>query len=126
MKTNSHFAGLESRSEQPSTTKTGLPRIDFASRRANRRMHTSTLLNLLRRGAPGFFALAEVVGRWVWIQFEQQPDVELRRQLAQFGFHWNATRQAWQHPCGVFRDAGVTFDPRRKFGSYFAADMMLP
>jgi hypothetical protein len=81
---------------------------------------------LLRRGAPGFFELAEVVGRWVWIQFESEPAVETRRQLAQLGFHWNNARQAWQHPCGVYRDERVTFDPRRKFGSYFAADMMLP
>jgi hypothetical protein len=126
MKTKSSLSGLQSRSEQPRTTKAGLPRIDFASRRVNRRLSTTALLNLLRRGAPGFFELAEVVGRWVWIQFECEPAVETRRQLAQLGFHWNATRQAWQHPCGVYRDAGVTFNPRRKFGSYFAADMMLP
>lgn len=29
----------------------------------------------------------------------------------------------WNCP---YRDEGVKFDPRRKFGSYFAADMMLP
>jgi len=44
--------------------------------------------------------------------------------LAQLGFHWNNVRQAWQHPCGVYRDRRVRFDPRRKFGSYFAADGM--
>lgn len=52
--------------------------------------------------------------------------METRRQLAQLGFHLNATWQAWQHPCGVYREAGVTFDARRKFGSYFAADVILP
>ncbi len=110
MKTITHFTGLQSRAEQLST----LPRIDFASRRANRAMSTTALLHLLRRGAPGFFELAEVVGRWVWIQFEQQPNVELRRQLAQLGFHRNATRQAWQHPCGLLADSDLRlqFQPR--------------
>jgi len=126
MKTKQYISGLKSRSEQPGTTKPSLPRIDFASRRVNRSMSTSALLNLLRRGAPRFFELAEVVGRWVWIQFEREPAVETRRQLAQLGFHWNRTRQAWQHPCGVYRDERVAFDPRHKFGSYFAADMMMP
>lgn len=124
MKTNLHFAGLESRAEQSDTAKTGQARIDFAHRRANRSLDTESLLATMRRSSPRFFELAEVVGRWVWIQFAQQPEVETRRQLAQLGFHWNNTRQAWQHPCGVFRDRRIRFDPRRKFGSYFAADMM--
>lgn len=117
MKTNLHLAGLESRAEQ-------LAPIDFSRRRVNRSLDTERLLRLLRSRAPRFFELAEVVGRWVWIQFERQPEVEARRQLAQLGFHWNNARQAWQHPCGVHRDRRVRFDPRRKFGSYFAADLM--
>ena len=103
---------------------TGLARINFTRRRVNRSLDTENLLRLMRSRSPRFFEVAEVVGRWVWVQFEQQPEVEIRRQLAQLGFHWNNTRQAWQHPCGVFRDRRVRFDPRRKFGSYFAADMM--
>ena len=124
MKTNLHFAGLESRAEQSGTAKTRLARIDFARRRVNRSLDTESLLTMMRRGSPRFFELAEVVGRWVWVQFEQQPTAETRQQLAQLGFHWNNTRQAWQHPCGVYRDRRVRFNPRRKFGSYFAADMM--
>ena len=125
MKTKHIISGLKSRSEQPGTAKTSLTRINFARRRVNRSLDAEALLCVLRRGSPRFFELAEVVGRWVWIQFERQPDVEIRRQLAQLGFHWNHVRQAWQHPCGVYRDQRVRFDPRRKFGSYFAADMML-
>ena len=124
MKTNLHLAGLESRAEQSCTAKPGLARINFARRRVNRALDTESLLVMMRRGSPRFFELAEVVGRWVWIQFERQPEVGARRQLAQLGFHWNNTRQAWQHPCGVYRDRRVRFNPRRKFGSYFAADLM--
>lgn len=103
---------------------TGLARIDFAQRRVNRSLDTESLLGVLRGSSPRFFELAEVVGRWVWVQFRQQPTVETRRQLAELGFHWNNTRQAWQHPCGVYRDRRVKFDPRKRYGSYFAADMM--
>jgi hypothetical protein len=129
MKTNSQpFEELGSRSgsvtSTASTRSPGLARINFARRRVNRAVDTVTLLGLLRRRSPRFFELAEVVGRWVWIQFERQPEVDTRQQLAQLGFHWNHARQAWQHPCGVFRDQRVRFDPRRKFGSYFAADRM--
>jgi len=44
--------------------------------------------------------------------------------MAQLVFHWNNTRQAWQHPCGVFRDRRVKSDPRKRYGSYYAADLM--
>ena len=124
MKTNSLNSELKSRAEQLSTSKTGLAPINFARRRVNRSLDTDSLIQLLRTRSPGFFAFAEVVGRWVWIQFPEKQPVEVTSRLAQLGFHWNNTRQAWQHPCGVFRDRRVKFDPRRKFGSYFAADMM--
>lgn len=124
MKTKSNSQGLLSRSEQLRTAGTGLARISFAQRRVNRSLDTGSLLGVLRRSAPRCFELAEVVGRWVWIQFERQPAVEIRRQLAQLGFHWNHGRQTWQHPCGLYRDRRVRFDPRRKFHSYFPADRM--
>jgi len=82
-------------------------------------------LDLLRTRAPQFFGMAEVVGKWVWVQFNQQPAVEIRQQLAQLGFHWNHARQAWQHPCGLRRSERATFNPRQYFGSYFAADIMM-
>ncbi|HMP82588.1 MAG TPA: hypothetical protein PKA41_07760 [Verrucomicrobiota bacterium] len=90
----------------------------------NRSLDTQTLLAVLRGNTPRFFELAEVVGRWVWIQFSEQPAIETRQQLAELGFHWNNARQSWQHPCGLYRDRRVSFDPRRKFGSYFAADFV--
>ena len=97
-------------------------KIDTARRQANRALNTDKLLSLLRREAPKFFALAEVVGKWVWIQFDQKQPVTVTAVLSELGFHWNNKRQSWQHPCGIFRDQSAPIDPRKKYGSYFAAD----
>ena len=67
--------------------------------------------------------LAEVVGKWVWISFPEQPAEQVRSQLSQFGFHWNNSRKCWQHPCGQFATEGSGADPRQKYGSHFAADL---
>ena len=82
------------------------------------------MLALLRTEAPRFFELAEVVGKWVWIQFERKQPSEVTSVLAELGFHWNNTRQTWQHPCGTIADERANFDPRKRYGSYFAADRM--
>jgi len=97
-------------------------KINIARRQANRTLTTENLLALLRRETPKLFALAEVVGQWVWIQFEQKQPSTVTAVLSEFGFHWNKNRQSWQHPCGLFRDQSAPFDPRKKYGSYFAAD----
>ena len=122
MKTNSqkNDSGLKNRSEQLSTG--NRPQINFARRMVNRSLDTGKLLALLRSEVPSFYSLAEVVGKWVWIQFPDKQPSEVTRALAELGFHWNRARQAWQHPCGVNRDVAATVDPRQKYGSYFAAD----
>ena len=99
-------------------------RINFARRRVNRSLDTESLLSVLRNRSPRFFELAEVVGKWVWIQFADKQPVEVTRTLAELGFHWNRTRQTWQHPCGMQRDVAANYDPRTRYGSYFAADSM--
>jgi len=124
MKTNTNTSELKSRSEHLSTTKRGLVRINFTRRRVNRSLDTLRLLNLLRARAPQFFGMAEVVGKWVWIQFAEKQPPTVTSQLSELGFHWSNTRQAWQHPCGRYRHEAATFDPRKVFGSYFAADAM--
>ncbi|HEX3797332.1 MAG TPA: hypothetical protein VH413_01420 [Verrucomicrobiae bacterium] len=91
-------------------------------RRVNRRLQTEKLLALLREETPRFFELAEVVGKWVWIQFTEKQPSEITSVLAELGFHWNNTRQTWQHPCGTIPLKGATYDPRDRYGSYFAAD----
>jgi hypothetical protein len=99
---------------------TRLP-IDTEARKANRTLPTPKVLNLLHTQLPAAYRLAEVVGRWVWVTFKEQPAAEIRQQLAQLGFHWNRERQAWQHPCGAFRLRGFQ-DPHEKYESYFPAD----
>lgn len=135
MKTKSHNTksapGLRVRSSnhQSNTAPAGqtperppLPRIDFARRQANRELPTDQLLSLLRTEAPRFYELAEVVGKWVWIQFSERQPREVTAVLAELGFHWNNARQTWQHPCGALTQ-GSPNDPRAKYGSRHAADL---
>ncbi len=112
--------GLLRRSEQLGLD--GRPQIDFDLRRANRALETEKLLALLRSDAPRFFEVAEVVGKWVWIQFSDKQPPTITSLLAELGFHWNNRRQVWQHPCGTIRRERATFDPRKRYRSYFAAD----
>jgi hypothetical protein len=95
--------------------------IDTEARKRNRTLPTEKVLNLLLNSQPELYLLAEVVGKWVWVTFKEQPAAELRQQLAQLGFHWNRERQAWQHPCGQFRLRGFQ-DPHEKYSSYYPAD----
>ena len=109
--------------QQSSTRTGGRAPINFARRNANRVLNTDRVLALLRREAPKFFELAEVVGKWVWIQFADKQPPTVTAVLSELGFHWNHKRQSWQHPCGLFRDQSAPVDPRQKYGSYFAADV---
>ena len=97
--------------------------IDFAKRQANRGLPTEQLLVLLRTEAPRFYELAEVVGKWVWIQFTEKQPPQVTSVLAQLGFHWNNKRQVWQHPCGPVTVDASPDDPRAKYGSHHPADL---
>ena len=99
------------------------PRIDMAKRDTNRQLGTQALLALLRSQAPELYDLAQIVGKWVWVQFSEKQPPEITSQLAQLGFHWNNKRQCWQHPCGVPMTEASPDDPRAKYGSTFAADL---
>ena len=143
MKTNKqNHTGLKSQSEQfstnnnqPAETQTASPAvekkdngdgkcnlhpIDSEARKKNRTLPTPKVLNLLLNSLPDAYRLAEVVGKWVWVRFTEQPAAEIRQQLAQLGFHWNRERQAWQHPCGNFR-LSSSQDPHERYESYFPA-----
>ena len=100
---------------------TRLP-IDSEARKANRTLPTPKVLTLLHQQLPAAYRLAEVVGKWIWVQFKEQPTAEIRQQLAQLGFHWNRERQAWQHPCGQF-SLGSAQDPHEKYSSYRPASI---
>ena len=105
---------------QPERVDTRLP-IDTEARKANRTLPTEKVLTLLQQQDRRLWELAEVVGKWIWVQFKEQPAASLRQQLAQVGFHWNRERQAWQHPCGAFRLRGAG-DPHEKYASYYPGD----
>jgi hypothetical protein len=115
-------AAAPANANQQSSIKTTRAKISIKRRRANRALNTEKLLALLHSETPSFFELAEVVGKWVWIQFSDKQPPTVTRVLAELGFHWNNTRQTWQHPCGTIPDERATYDPRRRYGSYFAAD----
>jgi hypothetical protein len=78
--TNKNQIKAQSRPEQLSTNTGDRPKINMELRRANRQMETEKLLALLRSETPNFFELAEVVGKWVWIQFsDKQAATKTRR-----------------------------------------------
>ncbi len=108
---------------QPETPARVLPYVNFKQRDENRALATEKVLDLLRQWLPAAYDLAEVVGKWIWITFPEQPAEQVRGQLSQFGFHWNNSRKCWQHPCGQFATEGSGADPRQKYGSHFAADL---
>jgi len=59
---------------------------------------------------------ADVVGRWVWIRFDEKPDTETRELLKAAGFRWVRARMQWAHNCGYHSRKGKG-NPRWKYGS---------
>ena len=105
---------------ESSVSKT-LPAIDHKLRQANRTLPTPHVLSALLEADPRLYELCEVVGEWVWITLAEPPPQAVRATLSQLGFHWNAARQCWQHPCGQLRTRGQT-EPHEKYESYVPAD----
>jgi len=114
-------AAAQTETAAPSTERKDnrLP-IDSEARKQNRSLPTPKVLSLLHQQLPAAYRLAEVVGKWVWVTFKEQPSAEIRQQLAQLGFHWNRERQSWQHPCGQFSLSSAQ-DPHEKYSSYYPA-----
>jgi hypothetical protein len=89
---------------------------------ANRELPTQKVLALLKRELPSQYELAEIVGKWVWLDFPQATHRAAANTLYRLGFHWNQRRCVWQHPCGAFAPyAPHPGEPRAKYGSQFAA-----
>jgi hypothetical protein len=87
-------------------------------------MATQAVLDALKQALPRQFELAEVVGRWVWLEVSPARQPGLAKVLWSLGFHWNQRRGAWQHPCGKFDPLGShPTDPRTKYRSYYPADL---
>jgi len=85
---------------------------------------TLNLFGRLGREMPQMFQQAQVVGKWVWLEFNLAPSRPIRDKLEQLGFHWNAGRKCWQHQCGVsaVRSGG---DPRSYYPETPAPGMAL-
>jgi hypothetical protein len=91
----------------------------------NRRLSTDAVLNYLRTRLPRQYEVAEVVGKWVWLDVSPARKPGLASVLWALGFHWNQRRGVWQHPCGSFNPFGIhPADPRAKYRSYFPADVL--
>lgn len=76
--------------------------------------NTLALLNRLKTEMPELWDKAQVVGKWVWLEFNVPPLVTIRTKLKDLGFHWNGKRKCWQHPCGA-RSGPARDDPRGKY-----------
>ena len=91
----------------------------------NRGLPTEAVLNCLRTKLPQQYELAEVVGKWIWLDVSPARKPMLAKVLWSLGFHWNQRRGVWQHPCGQFDPLGShPTDPRAKYRSYFPADVL--
>jgi hypothetical protein len=89
-------------------------------RRANRELRTDTVLSQLKDQLPKQYELAEIIGRWIWLEFPKNKHRAAANTLWRLGFHWNQRRSVWQHPCGAFAPyTPHPGDPREKYGSYF-------
>jgi DNA repair protein RadC len=72
---------------------------------------TLALLDRLKTEMPEIWGEAQVVGKWVWLEFSMAPAPTVRSKLKELGFHWNSGRKCWQHPCGVSKGRSSR-DPR--------------
>jgi RadC-like JAB domain len=75
---------------------------------------TLALLGRLKNEMPEIWNQAEVVGKWVWLEFAVAPERRVRGRLKELGFHWNSARRCWQHPCGLSRERSQ-YDPRHVY-----------
>jgi len=75
---------------------------------------TLSLLERLKTEMPEIWDQAQVVGKWVWLEFNVPPLATVRTKLKELGFHWNRERTCWQHPCGISRPRS-SHDPKDKY-----------
>ena len=57
--------------------------------------NTLALLDKLKTELPEIWGQAQVVGKWVWLEFTVPPLKEIRAKLQALGFHWNNRRKCW-------------------------------
>ncbi len=90
----------------------------------SRPVHGSDLRATCGPRLPQQYNLAEVVGKWIWLDVSPARKPALAQMLWTLGFHWTHRRGVWQHPCGKFDPLGShPTDPRAKYHSYYPADL---
>ncbi len=52
--------------------------------------NTLALLDKLKTEMPELWGQAQVVGKWVWLEFNVPPMQEVRSKLKELGFHCSA------------------------------------
>lgn len=81
-----------------------------------RHLNAKAVAMLLQERLPALVPYTRIVGRWLWIDGAPKPNPEARRELRYLGFHWNAGREVWQHPGGMYRIRRSADDPRNRYG----------
>lgn len=71
------------------------------------------------RGLP-----ARVVGRWVWIKFDNKPTADVRQALKDYGFRWSRRRGQWAHNCGLASRPARAYRPWDRYQTYNADDTL--
>ena len=85
---------------------------------------TLNLLDRMKSEMPELWGQAQVVGDWVWLEFNVAPEPKIRSNLKKLGFHWNGRRKCWQHPCGLHRPHSP-IDPRLRYEVTPARDIIM-
>jgi hypothetical protein len=95
---------------------------EFVRHCVNRRVSTEKVLNYLRTRLPQQYGLAEVVGKWVWLDISPARKPGLASVLwASTGISGAASGSI--HAAVSTRSASIPADPRAKYRSYFPADV---
>ncbi len=59
--------------------------------------------------------VGSVVGKWVWVFFDEKPDEAVRKVLKDFGFRWSPRRGGWAHNCGTPSRSASKSSPFEKY-----------
>lgn len=60
---------------------------------------------------------AQLVGKWVWVSFDEAPDEETRKALKEAGFIYSPRRQKWAHNCGHPAPSAYQSSPWQKYAA---------
>src|SRR5450755_364989 len=92
MKTTNQIEASAPANVRPtSVSKISKTKPDFVRHCTNRRLSTESVLNYLRTRLPRQYEIAEVVGKWVWLDVSPARKPGLASLLWALGFHLNGS-----------------------------------